>query len=300
MSMPTLDPDLLKAFVAVADHRSFTRAAVTLNRTQSAVSMQIKRLEERLDVELFSRTKANVDLSAAGEGLLGYAKRILALNEEAVGRLAERKVEGVVRLGVMDDYGTCVVPPLLASFLAGYPRIHVQMEIGLTASMPARLGAAYDLVIAMHPEGRGAGEFLRREQAVWATGPSRAVEEQEPLPVALYPQGCLLRKWAIEALDAAKRPWRLAFVSHSLAAVESVAAQGLAVTVVKTGTFPTKLRPLSDRDGMPRLPAADICLHRAANLSRAGALLADHLRTNISNCPDLSLRRADDSVARVA
>jgi len=300
MSMPTLDPDLLKAFVAVADHRSFTRAAATLNRTQSAVSMQIKRLEDRLGVDLFNRTKANVDLSSAGEGLLGYARRILTLNEEAVGSLAERKVEGVVRLGVMDDYGTFIVPPLLASFLAGYPRIHVEMETGLTASMPARLGAAYDLVIAMHPEGRGAGEFLRREQAVWATGPSRAVEEQEPLPVALYPQGCLFRKWAIEALDAAKRPWRLAFVSHSLAAVESVAAQGLAVTVVKTGTFPTKLRPLSDRDGMPRLPAADICLHRAANLSRAGALLADHLRTNISNCPDLSLRRADDSVARVA
>jgi DNA-binding transcriptional LysR family regulator len=300
MSVPSLDPDLLNTFVAVADQRSFTRAAVMLNRTQSAVSMQIKRLEARLDVELFNRTKVNVDLSAAGERLLGYARRILALNDEAVGRMAERKIEGVVRLGVMDDYGIFIVPPLLASFLAGYPRIHVEMETGLTSSMPARLGEAYDLVIAMHPAGRGEGEFLRREQAVWAAGPSRAVEAQEPLPVALYPQGCLFRKWAIEALDSAKRPWRLAFVSHSLAAVESVAAQGLAVTVVKAGTFPSKLRPLSDRDGMPPLPAADICLHRAANLSRAGALLADHLRTSISKRPDeVSLSRARDSVARV-
>jgi DNA-binding transcriptional LysR family regulator len=286
MSLPSLDPDLLRAFVAVADHRSFTRAAVMLNRTQSAVSMQIKRLEDRLGAELFQRTKANVDLSAAGEGLLGYARRILTLNEEAIGRLAERKVEGAVRLGVMDDYGTFIIPPLLANFLAGYPKIHVEMETGLTSSMQARLGEAYDLVIAMHPEGRGEGEFLRREQAVWAAGPSQPVEEQEPLPVALYPQGCLFRKWAIEALDAAKRPWRLAFVSHSLAAVEAVAAQGLAVTVVKAGTFAPKLRPLSDRDGMPRLPAADICLHRATNLSQAGALLADHLRTSISNHPD--------------
>jgi DNA-binding transcriptional LysR family regulator len=301
MNVPSLDPDLLRAFVAVADHRSFTRAAVTLNRTQSAVSMQIKRLEDRLGVELFSRTKANVDLSAAGEGLLGYARRILTLNEEAVGRLAERKVEGVVRLGVMDDYGTFVIPPLLVNFLAGYPKIHVEMETGLTASMQARLGEAYDLVIAMHPEGRGEGEFLRREQAVWAAGPSHVVEEQEPLPVALYPQGCLFRKWAIEALDAAKRPWRLAFVSQSLAAVEAVAAQGLAVTVVKSGTFGPKLRALSDRDGMPRLPTADICLHRAANLSPAGALLADHLRTNISKRPDeASLRHAVDRVVRVA
>src|SRR5262249_10167540 len=150
MDFPTLDPELLKAFVAVADQRSFTRAATQLNRTQSAVSMQIKRLEDRLGVTLFYRTKANVELSPAGEGLLGYARRILTLNDEAVARLREHKVEGVVRLGVMDDYGTSIVPPLLASFLAGYPLIQVQMETGLTSTMPARLGEAYDVVIAMH------------------------------------------------------------------------------------------------------------------------------------------------------
>lgn len=297
MSLPSLDPDLLKAFVAVADQRSFTRAATMLNRTQSAVSMQIKRLEDRLGVALFERTKASVDLTSAGEGLLGYARRILILNEEAVGRLAERKIEGVVRLGVMDDYGTFIVPPLLASFLAAHPLIHVEMETGLTSFMPARLGKAFDLVIAMHPKGEGDGEFLRREQAVWATSPSRPVQQLEPLPVALYPHGCLFRKWAIEALDAAKRRWRLAFVSHSLAAVASIAAQGLAVTVVKAGTFPPTLRPLSARDGMPRLPAADIRLHRATNLSRAGNLLADHLRSAITKRLDqVPSTRAGDSV----
>jgi DNA-binding transcriptional LysR family regulator len=273
----SLDPDLLKAFVAVADHRSFTRAAVALNRTQSAVSMQVKRLEERLQAELFHRTKANVDLSAAGEGLLGYARRILSLNEEAVGRVREHKVEGRVRLGVMDDYGTLLVPPLLAGFVANYPLIHIEMETGLTSSMTELLGEAYDLVIAMHPQGSGEGELLRREQAVWAASPEHRVEELDPLPVALYPQGCLFRSWAMQALDAAKRPWRLAFVSHSLAAVEAIAAQGLAVSVVKAGTFPPRLRRLSERDGMPPLPRAEIRLHRAANLSRAASLLADHL-----------------------
>lgn len=277
MSIPTLDPELLKAFVAVADHRSFTRAATALNRTQSAVSMQIKRLEERLGTVLFHRTKVNVDLSLAGEGLLGYARRILLLNDEAVGHLQQHKVEGRVRLGVMDDYGSFVVPPVLASFVAAYPRIHIEMETGLTARMPERLGEDFDLVIAMHPEGQGGGELLRREQAVWATAVSHAVETQDPLPVALYPQGCLFRQWATEALDASGRPWRLAFVSHSLAAVESIAAQGLAVTVVKSGTFPPRLRALSERDGMPRLPGADIRLHRATGLSRAAGLLADHI-----------------------
>jgi DNA-binding transcriptional LysR family regulator len=283
MDLPALDPELLKAFVAVADHRSFTRAATRLNRTQSAVSMQIRRLEDRLDVTLFHRTKANVELSPAGEGLLGYARRILSLNDEAVARLREHKVEGMVRLGVMDDYGSSIVPPLLASFMAGYPLIQVQMETGLTSTMPARLGEAFDLVIAMHPAGRGDGELLRHEQAVWAASAHQPVEHQDPLPVALYPQGCLFRKWAMEALDGVGRRWRLAFVSHSLAAVESIAAQGLAVTVVKAGTFPARLRPLSEGDGMPPLPAADICLHRAKKLSRAAALLADHLRLTISN-----------------
>lgn len=277
MTVPILDPDLLKAFVAVADHRSFTRAAAILNRTQSAVSMQIKRLEDRLQVELFHRTKVTVELSTAGEGLLGYARRILTLNDEAVGRLARHKVGGVVRLGVMEDYGTLVVPPLLARFVAGYPMIHVEMETGLTCSMPDRLGESFDLVIAMHPAGQGFGQFLRREQAVWAAGPHQTPEELDPLPVALYRQGCLFRKWAMEALDAAKRPWRLAFVSQSQGAVEAIVAQGLAVTVVKAGTFPQGLRPLSPDDGLPKLPAADICLHRAAGLSPAATLLADHL-----------------------
>jgi DNA-binding transcriptional LysR family regulator len=289
MDVPALDPELLKAFVAVADHRSFTRAASQLNRTQSAVSMQIRRLEDRLGATLFRRTKANVALSASGEGLLGYARRILSLNDEAVARLREHKVEGVVRLGVMDDYGSAIVPPLLASFLAGYPLIQIQMETGLTSTMPARLGEAFDLVIAMHPKGSGEGEFLRHEQAVWATSSQHSVEEQDPLPVALYPQGCLFRKWAMEALDKAKRRWRLAFVSHSAAAAESIVAQGLAVTVMKAGTFPAKLRPLSRRDGLPPLPAADICLHRAAKLSPAAALLGDHLRQMITEDTPLPL-----------
>jgi DNA-binding transcriptional LysR family regulator len=282
MMAPTLDPDLLQAFLAVADHRSFTRAAMTLNRTQSAVSMQVKRLEEQLHAELFHRSKPNLDLSAAGEQLLGYARRILSLNEEAVGRVREHRVEGRVRLGVMDDYGTMLVPPLLASFVASYPLIEVEMETGLTSTMTDRLGKTYNIVIAMHPEGHSEGELLRREQAVWAASAEHRVEDLDPLPVALYPRGCLFRSWAMQALDTANRAWRLAFVSHSLAAVEAIAAEGLAVTVVKAGTFPSRLRRLSVRDGLPPLPRAEIRLHRAQKLSRAATLLADHLVSSLA------------------
>ncbi|WP_018319825.1 LysR family transcriptional regulator [Bradyrhizobium sp. WSM2793] len=282
MSAPDLDPELLKAFLAVDEHRSFTRAADVLNRTQSAVSVQIRRLEERLGTKLFQRTRAGVVPSATGEELRAYARRILALNAEAVGALRARKADAVVRLGVMDDYGTIVIPPLLASFARHHPLVRVEIETGLTATMPARLGDAYDLVIAMHPQGCGDGELLRREQAVWAAAPSYRTAAQCPLPMALYPPGCLFRQWAAEALDAADLPWRLAYVSRTLAAVETIAAQGLAVTVVKAGTLPPSLRALSDRDGMPPLPAAEIRLHRANDLSTAGAHLADHLHRAIS------------------
>lgn len=286
MTTPALDPDLLKAFLAVAEHRSFTRAATALNRTQSAVSVQIRRLEERLGTKLFQRTRTGVALTAAGDELRLYARRLLDLNAEAIDALSARRNDAVVRLGVMDDYGTIVIPPLLADFARHHPEIRVEIETGLTATMPARLGEAYDLVIAMHPKGRGDGELLRREQAVWAAAESYPVDAHDTLPVALYPSGCLFRQWAAEALDTAGLPWRLAFVSRTLAAVEAIAAQGLAITVVKAGTLPPRLRILSN--GLPPLPAADIRLHRARHLPRPADLLADHLQRGISEPATLS------------
>ncbi|MDA9430793.1 LysR family transcriptional regulator [Bradyrhizobium sp. CCBAU 51627] len=282
MTAPDLDPDLLKAFLAVAEHRSFTRAADQLNRTQSAVSVQVRRLEQRLGTTLFQRNRTGVVPTAAGDELCAYAQRILALHAEAVGALRGRKPEAVVRLGVMDDYGTLIVPPLLASFAKDHPAVRVEIETGLTATMPARLGEAYDLVIAMHPQGRGDGELLRQEQAVWAAAVSYGAANDDPLPVALYPPGCLFRQWAADALDRAGRSWRLAFVGRTLAGVGSIAAQGLAVTVVKAGTLPPRLRQLGSCDGLPPLPMADIRLHRARGLSRPAALFADHLQRGIS------------------
>jgi DNA-binding transcriptional LysR family regulator len=285
MGLPDLDPDLLKAFVAVAEQRSFTRAARLLHRTQSAISMQIRRLEERLGVALFHRSTVAVELSAAGEGLLGYARRILALNAEAVARLRAQEISGVVRLGVMDDYGTLVLPSLLAAFTRSHPQVQVEMETGLTAAMPERLGTSFDLVIALHPQAHGEGEALRREQPVWAAGIGHDPHRQDPLPVALYPPGCLFRRWAMEALDEAGRPWRLAFVSQSLGAVAAIAAEGLAVTVVKSGICPPGLRRLGPGDGLPPLPVAELRLHRAPGLSRVGNLLAGHLAAALGTIP---------------
>lgn len=148
--------------------------------------------------------------------------------------------------------------------------------------MTDRLWKTYNIVIAMHPEGHSEGELPRCQQTVWAASAEHRVEESDPLPVALYPQGCLFRSWAMQALDKANRPWRLAFVGHSLSAVEAIAALGLAVTVVKSGTFRSRLRRVSERDGLPPLPRAEIRLHRAPKLSRAATLVADHLVASLA------------------
>jgi DNA-binding transcriptional LysR family regulator len=281
MSVPLLELDLLRAFVAVADFRSFTRAAITLNRTQSAISMQIKRLEERSGTVLFHRTKAPVDLTPAGEGLLNYARRILALNGEAISKIREGRVEGLVRLGVMENYASSVLPPLLSSFANEYLHVNVEVEVGMSSLMKDRLGDNLDLVIALHAEGQGDGEFLRHEKVTWAASTSYSADDIDPLPLALYPEGCLFREWGIDALDGVQRNWRLAFVSQNQTAVTSMAAQGLAVTILMERYLPGNLRPLSEKDGMPALPQADIRLHRAINPSRASELLADYLAASL-------------------
>ncbi len=153
--------------------------------------------------------------------------------------------------------------------------------------MPARLGEAYDLVIAMHPGGCRHGELLRREQAVWAAAASYSVARQDLLPVALYPEGCLFRRWAAEGLDRAGRPWRLAFVSRTLAAVESIAVQGLAVTVVKSGALPASLRALSEATACRRCRRPrSACIGRA--ICRAPArcwrITCSAISRNLSPC----------------
>lgn len=281
MSAPSLDSDLLRAFVAVAERLSFTRAAEQLNRTQATVSLQVKRLEQRTGAILFRRSTTRVELTAAGEGFLLDARRILALGEQALARLSDQRMAGRLRIGVMEDYGTKLLPPLLALVAERFPLVQVEMEIGLTARMLKRLGSGFDVVIAMHPEGTAAGELLAREEAVWAASEGHATEELDPLPVALSNPDCLFRGWAAEALDRAGRPWRLAYVSPSLAAVEALVSRGLAVTVVKGSMLAPGLRAVRAPDRVPALPGAEIRLHRAAGLGGAARLVVDQLARSL-------------------
>ena len=272
-----LDIDLLRALVAVAERGGVTRAAGALGLSQSAVSMRLARREELAGVTLIDRSARRARPTREGELLLGYARRMIRLNDEATGALARGRLAGRVRLGVMEDYAVHRLPAILARAAATHPDITIEVETGLTSLLLERLGRDFELVVAMHPAGAGYGDRLTREAAVWAGAPGGTAHRADPLPLALAPVGCLFRQWALDALDAARRPWRLSFVSQSHVAVAAAVAAGLAVSVFKTSTLPRGLAPLGRTHDLPRLPEADIALHRATGLPPAAARIADLL-----------------------
>lgn len=273
-----IDIDLLRCFATVAELRGFSRAATTLGRSQSAISMQIRRLEEIAGQVLLDRSPQGVSLTRRGEEFLNYARRIVALHDEALDVVSAKSVRGTVRLAVMDDYATSILPATLARFSRLHPEIELEVTTGFTRDLLRQLGNEFDLVLATHKHGTGKGEVLRTERTSWACSDSHSPPGDGPLPLALLKPGNMYREWALDSLNKAKHSWRIVFSSSSIGAVEAAAAAGMAITVVKAGTARSGLRLMSESDGLPSLPLSEIALHTAPRRQTAASrTLADHL-----------------------
>ena len=273
-----MDIDLLRTFVTVVELKGFTKAGGALGRTQSTISMQIRHLEEIAGQPLLDRSPQHLALTRRGEEFLGYARRIVALHDEALGVLASKKLSGSVRIAVMDDYATFILPRTLAQFARIYPDVELEVTTGFTRDLLQHLGGEYDLVLATQQAGTGRGTVLRTEQTSWAFSDSHALPGTDPLPLALLKAGNMFREWALESLNAAQRSWRIVFSSSSISAVEAAAASGMALTVVKKRTAGPGLQLIGEPEGLPSLPAAEIALHVSPNkLPAAGHALADFL-----------------------
>ncbi|GJJ05130.1 LysR family transcriptional regulator [Duganella rhizosphaerae] len=266
-----IDLALLRALLAIAEGGSFTAASRRLNLTQSAVSMQIKRLEEIAGGVLFERNSRNVSLNRRGELMQSHARRMLSLNDEMLAHMRDDCYTGLVRIGAIEDYAAQAMPAILAAFMAAHPTIAVEVETGFTPALLERLGDDFDMVLAMHPAGAARGEVIRRERAVWLGSRRHACHEQAVLPLALHPPGCQFRAAALTALDQARRRWRLAYLSQSMGAIDGAVAAGLAITVGKAGLQAHGLDRLTEADGLPPLPTFEIALHRAPRRQSAGA-----------------------------
>ncbi len=282
-----IDIDLLRCFVTIAEMRSFTRAANALFRSQSTISTQIRRLEELAGQPLLQRSPHEVLLTRAGEEFLGYARRIVALHDEAIEVVNTQGVRGPVRLAVMDDYATVVLPETLAGFVRTHPDVELQVTTGFTRDLLSSLGNTFDMVLATQKAGDGRGQVLRTEQTSWAFSDKHDYPAAEPLPLALLSAPNMYREWALEALSATGQSWRILFSSSSIGAVEAMAASGVAVTVVKAGTARAGLRLVGAERGLPALPASEIALHLApGGPNPATRALRDHLCQALAAAPE--------------
>jgi DNA-binding transcriptional LysR family regulator len=270
-----LDLALLQAFSAVVDSGSFTRAAQYLCRTQSAVSMQLRKLEDLTGHQLLHRDSRNIKLTEEGEVLLGYARRMIRLNEEALVALDQPHAQGHVRLGMPDDYAHQFLPGVLAHFAHAYPRVQLEVIGALSGDLLNRVEAGeLDVALITRQPKRRRGQVLRTEHLVWTGSRQHLAFEVSPLPLALFPEGCVFREHALAALDAAQIPWRIAYTSQSFAGGKLAVSGGLALTVVAQSMVPPEWRVLGAEHALPRLPEIEIALHRApGTLSPAVALL---------------------------
>lgn len=258
-----LDLDLLRTFVTLADLGTVTAAAERLAYTQSAVSMQLRRLEVQLEVALLRREGRRLALTGDGMRLLAYARRLLALNDEAWTDLRAHPVTGVVRLGIPDDYAS-LLPAVLSYFGQLYPAVELEVHCGLSVELVGQVRTGeLDIAVVTRQRNSPGGEVVRREPLVWAASRLHEPPLADPLPLALFAQGRdVFRELALARLEAAGRTWRVAYTSQSLTGARPAVDAGLALTVIARSMLTPDLRALGAESGLPALPAVEIAIHR--------------------------------------
>lgn len=274
---PSIDSELLRTFVAIADHGGFTRAAEMVNRTQSAVSMQMKRLEDDVvQRPLFQREGRQFSLTAEGQLLLSYARRILKLHAEVMNSMREPHMVGTVRIGTPDDYVMRFMQGVLVRFADSYPL--VQVELHCEPSFQLLQRQDLDLTIVTREPGTEIGQLLRQERLVWAQARGASLHMQSTLPLAMFNSHCFCRSWACNGLDALGRDYRIAYTSPSLSAIMAAVSAGLAITAQLQSLITADLEIIGEAQGLPNMPMASIVLLRnSSTQSEVSETLAEQI-----------------------
>ena len=274
-----LDLTALRSFVAVADAGGVTRASGLVNLTQSAVSMQIKRLEDALDLVLLDRSARKMALTPEGELLLGYARRMLALNDEAFHRLATDLHEGEIVLGVPHDIVYPAIPQVLQRFAREYPKMKVTLLSSFTSSLLEKFARSEcDVILTTEPEGGAGGETLAELPLLWFGAKGGVAWKSRPLKLAFEPV-CGFRRTALAALDAAGQAWVMAVESTSTRTIEATVAADLAVNAMLAGSEPPYVELVGHGGTLPDLGCMKVNMY----VSRAPqcptvSVLADLIR----------------------
>ena len=281
--LPTLELDVLRTFVAIAETGSFTTAANLVFRTPSAVSMQIKKLEDILGRLLFTRDARSVTLTNDGEMLLGYARRLLAINREAVSKFVMPDIQGVVRLGSPDDYGERLLPSVLKRFAETHPSIAVDVTIDQSGNLKRRMAEGQldlTLITACRNIPQDA-EVLLTEPVVWAGARGGCAHLKEPLPVSLWEEGCVWRANALDALGREGRNYRIAYMSAHTAGQRAAVLSDLAIAPLPRSFIGDGIVALGRKDGLPDLADYNLTMLVAPDAGPSVQAAADHIRATM-------------------
>ncbi|HEX5338695.1 MAG TPA: LysR substrate-binding domain-containing protein [Gallionella sp.] len=278
------DLDVLRSFVTGVELGSFAQAADRLGRSTSAVSAQLKKLEEQVGVPVLRKSGRGLALTPAGEMLLAYARRLLELNDEAAAAVRGIDLEGWVRIGLQEDFGESLLTRILGDFARAHPRVRVEARVTRNAELLELIRTGkLDLALAWDSgQGTPHSEPLGQLPMCWI-GPAAdkmpCLAEGEPVPLVVFDAPCLMRSAATTALDRAGIPWRIAFTSSSLSGIWAAVGAGLGVTVRTSAGLPESLRIL---DGLPPLPNVGLVLHRAeAEPAQVVQRLAEIVRASL-------------------
>ena len=281
-----LDLTALRAFVTVCETQGVTSAAQRLNLTQSAVSMQLKRLEEALELTLLDRSNRTMAPTAVGQQLLSYATRLLALNDEAWTRLTARDYVGELNLGVPHDIMYPAIPQVLRQFNASFPRMKLKLLSSYTKVLHRQFAAGeVDVILTTEDHLSAGGETLVRRPQVWIGAIGGLAYKSRPLPLA-FQRDCNFRSMAVRELDARGIPWEIVIDTDSSRTVETSISADLAIHVVVEGTEPPMVEVIEHGGDLPELPDTQINLYQAEPVgSPAQTALVDLLREEYRNAP---------------
>ncbi len=282
-----LDLALLRAFTVVAEQKSMTAAGRLLHLTQGAVSQQIARLEGLTGGPVFARDRRGLSLTAAGERLLGKARRILALNDEIWIDINGGAIDGMVRLGVAHDLvGTCLAP-VLTSYSTACPRVELSLSCGTSLDLSTALAAGHlDAAVLEQAMGQETGECLMVDRLVWAGARGGTAYAKTPLPVSIVAETCVFRPAVLAALHGQGRRWRTVFENGGLDATLATVRTDLAISAWLASTVPADLDLLTPDTGLPDLPSFAITLHLPDRPSPPAAReLARHIREGLTRSP---------------
>jgi DNA-binding transcriptional LysR family regulator len=262
MNRANLDLDTLRTLAVAADLGSYGQAAARLGRTPSAISLQMKRLQEDVGASLFRKEGRGVALTEAGEIVLRYGRRMLAMNDELLDTIRGASLAGNVRLGCSQDFAETVLPDVLSQFTKLYPLVQMEVRIeGNAALVEAVQKNQLDLALAVGQAEHPTAEILGELELVWIAAQEFTSRLDQPLPLVLLGPQCAFRREAIQRLDDAKLPWRIAAVSPSLAGLWATAIGGLGITARSSLGLPAKLVWDREMFDLPTLPAFPVTLH---------------------------------------